>query len=42
MCKCHGSIDEHVDNVITYKSNNNMQYVSNTNQTYNGNTQYKN
>ncbi len=41
MCKCHGSIDGHIENVITYGSNNNSsQYV--INQAYNGNAQYKN
>ncbi len=38
MCKNHGCIDEHVENVITYGSNS-SQYVKN--QAYNGSAQYR-
>ncbi|GIU69919.1 MAG: hypothetical protein KatS3mg002_1155 [Candidatus Woesearchaeota archaeon] len=38
MCKCHNSIDEHIENTITYNRNSNANYVSN--QPYIGNTQY--
>lgn len=41
MCRCHGSIDEHAENVLTYKSNS-SQYASNANQSYTGNAQYHN